>query len=136
MSEKYITLKPNSLRTVHFFLLASMLTLAGCTGIPYSEHEVTSIYVGWACYDADELDASTPFVSLYGHHASRTGNVNLSGIKIETYFYIDGLEYRWSWDDAGGRHSFIVDTDGIARYYDFGREDTAKPSAVYACIRE
>ena len=136
MSEKYITQKPNYLSSVHFFLIASMLTLVGCTGIPYSEHEVSSNRVGWACYDTDELDAPKPAVSLYGDHASSTGNVQFSGIKINTYYYLDGLEFRWSWDDEGGRHSFIVDSDGIARYYDFGRQETAKPSVVYVCIQE
>ena len=136
MSEKYITQKPNSLRTVHFFLIAIMLTLAGCTGIPYSAHEVSSNRVGWNCYDADALDAYTPLVSLYGNHASSTGNVNFSGIKIDTYYSLDGIDFRWTWDDEGGRHSITIRPDGIGRYYKFGSEDTAKPSAVYVCIQE
>jgi hypothetical protein len=57
---------------------------------------------------------------------------------VRAYYNRSGLEHRWDWGTNSTNFSFVIDTDGIGRYYDFSgvpKGELRNASSVYRCKR-
>jgi hypothetical protein len=56
------------------------------------------------------------------------GTIEVAGVKWETAFQVEGFDRRWDFGQrktGGYRYSFVIEPDGIGRYYDFRDGDHA-----------
>ncbi len=75
------------------------------------------------------------------------GRIPLLNIRHPAWTSAQGLELRWDWDDPddeepGSRYSFVIDSSGSGRYFDFGLAEknddgvrTAQARSFFTCSR-
>ena len=54
----------------------------------------------------------------------------------DSVFYVEGINRRWDFGevvDGAYRYSFIILTDKVGQYYDFGSASTTTPSQLFNC---
>ncbi|MDX5437370.1 MAG: hypothetical protein LPK03_09265 [Pontibacter sp.] len=64
------------------------------------------------------------------------GRVHVAGVIYWAAFEVKGFDRRWDFvlrDDGNFSYAFIMEPNGDAKYYDFTRGDSVKPSNFMQC---
>lgn len=66
----------------------------------------------------------------------KEGKVHVAGVSYWARFEVKGFDRRWDFvfeEDGSFSYAFILEPNGDAKYYDFTKGDSAKPSNFMQC---
>jgi len=120
-------------------IIFAILLISGCVKIQdqFEQQDPDSLEI-WNCRDRFDSDGGDIF-ALRADVAQEIGTLIIPGLpNQETNFVIEGLDRRWDWtlsESNSYKFTLVISPDGSARYYHFLGKETAKPRALYSCIK-
>lgn len=90
----------------------------------------------WQCRDRFASNWKSVLVTATVDSGREKGQIAVAGVTQEAAFRVQGFDRRWDFglmDDGSYRYAFIIQPNGDAAYYDFGKAATAKPSNLMTC---
>ncbi len=106
-------------------------------------------FISWGCRDPyDDYGRILLEVGVFSDYYTENSKPSLNGVGFIlvydggssgdhlTKYRGEGIDRRWDWMSNGDNFAFVIDPNGIGRYYDFRFADEDgmfKPRGVYRC---
>ncbi|MCY4314425.1 MAG: hypothetical protein OXD44_12200 [Gammaproteobacteria bacterium] len=124
-----------------FLLIFAIALISGCANLTYQPHpETHDLYHSetWNC--SDRFKQTVGYVFTASADTSKgIGTIAIPGLPDQdTHFVVEGLDRRWDWtlsENNGYKYALVISPAGSGRYYHFLENKTAKPRALYSCIK-
>ncbi len=90
----------------------------------------------WQCQESEYGNWSNILVNATVNADRSSGKIFVAGVVHESSFKVNGFNRRWNFgldEDNTYDYAFIIEPNGAATYYDFGKKKSTKPSMVLHC---
>jgi len=112
----------------HFFVVITLLFSINV----YAEKSAEV----WQCQESKYGNWSNILVNATVNKDRQSGKIFVAGVIQEASFKINGFNRRWDFglsEDNTYNYAFIIEPNGVATYYDFGKKQSTKPSMLLHC---
>ena len=89
----------------------------------------------WECRD-NYRGTGAILVTATVEPGRKRGSIAVAGVKHATVFQVAGFDRRWDFglSNNHSQYAFIIEPNGNAQYFDFGKKREASPSKLMQCI--